>query len=156
MDDQTFKIRRPLPQELLDATWPPSCGSRRGGRPIQRLLVEPDPRKPGSFTARLDGEVIVVSNQPLVDGARELLRRGHDPAELLTLRHQNSPFDSFRAERLGCWARSTYHESANRPLRQERWTPFAGATGRQKSGFATGREESCPPVVDRLTAVNWP
>ena len=42
------------------------------------------------FTAVLDGEVIVTSRQPLLEGARVLLRRGYDPDTRLTIRHAGS------------------------------------------------------------------
>jgi hypothetical protein len=103
-------------------------------QPVLRLIVEPD-RRPGWFIARLESnaEIIVLSDQPLADATRVLLDRGFDPAALLTMRHAGKPFDSFRPAPIRELAKWTYHESAERPLRQERWMPFAGATGRQKS-----------------------
>ena len=65
---------------------------------MERLIVTPLDSKPGRFSGRLEstGEVIVDSSQqPLVDGARELLARGFDLATPLTMRHDGSSHDSF-------------------------------------------------------------
>jgi hypothetical protein len=72
---------------------------------MQRLIVRPvgDPQKAGSFVAWLEntGDLVVRSRQPLVDGARELLARGFDPAALLTMRHEGSTYDSFLPAPIG-------------------------------------------------------
>ena len=81
------------------------------------------------------GEVIVRgSRQPLVDGARELLARGLDPATLLTMRHQGKAYDSFRPAPIGEWAKWTYQEGEKRTLTRALWRPFADMRGTQKSG----------------------
>jgi hypothetical protein len=100
-----------------------------------RLIVAPG--SAGKFTARLEGtgEVIVSgTRQPLVDGARELLARGFDPAALLTMRHEEKGYDSFQPLPIGKWAGWTYEESGTKPLRRVRWMPFPTAAGTQKSG----------------------
>jgi hypothetical protein len=131
--------------------------------PVLRLVVTPEAR-PGRFTARLEsGEVIVAdTRQPLVDGARELIARGFAAGLLLTLRHVGKGYDSLRPQPIGAWAALTYTEGETTPLRRQAWKPrqmpIAAVTGAQKSGFAAGREETCPlgqnrPLVDRLTAL---
>jgi hypothetical protein len=116
--------------------------------PVEQLLVEPDCRKPGSFTGRLQrtAEIVVRgTRQPLVDAARELLRRGHDPAALLTMRHVSQTHDSVAPLQVSHWAKVTFTEGETTPLRRQAWKPrqmpIAAVTGAQKSGFATGREE---------------
>ena len=104
-----------------------------------RLVVtpEPDPEKAGRFVARLEstGEVIVASTrQPLVDGARELLARGFDPAALLTMRLEGKVYDSFQPLPIGEWAKWTYKEREKGGLAVERWMPFAVPRSGQKSG----------------------
>ena len=108
----------------------------------ERLIITPEAEKPGKFRAWLEStcELIVVSDQPLADSARELLQRGHDPGAPLTFRHQNSPFDSFRAASLRRWASITYKEGERTPLRMTSYEerPFAAAGEGQKSGSAGG------------------
>src|SRR5262245_11952073 len=73
-----------------------------------RLLIEPDPRKAGSFAARLErtGEVVVGNTrQPLVDGARELLARGFDLATPLAMRMVGKAYDSFQPAPIDEWAK---------------------------------------------------
>ena len=100
-----------------------------------RLVVATE--STGKFTPRLEGtgEVILTgTRQPLVDGARELLARGFDPAIPLTMRHEGKAYDSFQPLPIGKWAGWTYEESGTKPLRRVRWMPFPTAAGTQKSG----------------------
>jgi hypothetical protein len=101
------------------------------------IIPEADPQKGGRFTGRLEstGEAIVANTrQPLVDGARELLARGIDPATPLTMRLEGKAYDSFRHLPLGEWAKWTYTEPDKRGLKSQRWIPFSGARDGQKSG----------------------
>jgi hypothetical protein len=106
--------------------------------PIRQVVTpEPDPEKAGRFTARLEstGEVIVSSTrQPLVDGARELLARGFDPATPLTMRVEGKGYDSFQPLPIGQWAGWTYTESEKHVLKRQRWMPLPDDRERQKSG----------------------
>jgi hypothetical protein len=100
-----------------------------------RLVVAPE--SAGRFTARREstGELIVASTrQPLVDGARELLSRGFDPATPLTMRHEGKAYDSFELLPIGKWAGWTYEERDRDGLRCVRWMPRALHAGGQKSG----------------------
>jgi hypothetical protein len=58
------------------------------------LLLRPHGLR-GKFDAYLGDALICTSRQPLLDGARELLRGGHDPASLLTTRHEGKTYDNF-------------------------------------------------------------
>ena len=103
-----------------------------------RLVVAPalDPEKAGRFAARLEssGEPIVASTrQPLVDGARELLARGFDPATPLTMRHEGKAYDSFKPLPIGHWAKWTYKEGEKDALRRTAWMPLPTDRGWQKS-----------------------
>src|SRR5262245_29849781 len=111
----------------------------------ERLIIVPDadPQKAGRFTARLEstGEVIVSNTrQPLVDGARELLARGFDPPALLTMRMEGKAYDSFKPAPIRHWAKWTYSESEEHPLKRRPWVPreLPAAADRegQKSGIS--------------------
>jgi hypothetical protein len=104
-----------------------------------RLVVTPeaDPQKAGRFAARLEstGELLVANTrQPLVDGARELLARGFDPATTLTMRMEGKAYDSFQPLPIAEWAKWTYKEREKGGLAVERWMPFAAPRSGQKSG----------------------
>jgi hypothetical protein len=102
---------------------------------IIRLVVAPG--SAGKFAARLEstGEVIVAgTRQPLVDGARELLARGFDPGTPLTMRMEGKTYDSFQPLPVGQWAKWTYTEGENTPLRCARWMPRPAVGEGQKSG----------------------
>ena len=73
---------------------------------LHRLIVSPG-AKPGRFVARLEGrdEIVVQdTSQPVVAAARVLLARGFSPDDLLTMRHQALPYDSFVPAPIGQWA----------------------------------------------------
>lgn len=101
-----------------------------------RLIASPDRKKPGAFGAYLEtGDVLVAGGrQPLVDGARELLARGFDPAALLTMRMEGKTFDSLAPLPIGKWAGWTYTEGETTPLRCVRWMPRPAVGEGQKSG----------------------
>jgi len=69
-----------------------------------------------------------------VDGAREPLARGFDPAALLTMRHEGKGYDSFQPLPIGQWAGETYTEGEITPLRCVRWMPRPAVGEGQKSG----------------------
>ena len=103
-----------------------------------RLVIAADAA--GRFTARLEstGDLIVAgTRQPLVDGARELLARGFDPAVLLTMRHEGKAYDSFQPLPIGRWAGWTYKEGEKDALRRTAWMPLPADRGWQKSGSET-------------------
>lgn len=101
------------------------------------LIIEPA-KTPGKFIARLDGEIICQSDQPMVDSARELLRRGHSDA-LATARHAGSAHDSFTPLLLSAWAQWTFSEGDGYGLRREKYRP------RPDSGLLLrGKAQSTP------------
>jgi hypothetical protein len=120
----------------------PRLGVRIGwgvGPSPERLIFTPeaDAEKGGRFTGRLEstGETIATNTkQPLVDGARELLGRGFDPATPLTMRMEGNTYDSFQPLPIGEWAKWTYAESEERALRRVPWMPFPTPRSGQKSG----------------------
>ena len=100
-----------------------------------RLVVAPEAA--GRFTARLEstGELVVSgTRQPLVDGARDLLARGFDPATPLTMRHERKAYDNFQPLPIGHWAKWTYKEGEKDALRRAPWMPLPADRGWQKSG----------------------
>jgi hypothetical protein len=105
--------------------------------PLAEIRLVVSPEAAGRFTARLEstGELIVTSTrQPLVDGARELLARGFDPATPLTMRAEGRSYDSFAPRPIRRWAKWTYTEGENTPLRCARWMPRPAVGVGQKSG----------------------
>jgi hypothetical protein len=76
------------------------------------------------FDAYLDGELILVSRQPLYDGARELLRRGYRSGTLLTLRHAGKDYDSFAPLEISYLAGWSISESDRGGLKRIRWQPM--------------------------------
>ena len=75
------------------------------------------------FEGWLDGELIVVSKQPRLDGARELLRRGYLPDALMTTRAEGRDYDSFIPAPIGEVAKWTIVEESRDGLRRRLWQP---------------------------------
>jgi hypothetical protein len=108
----------------------------------ERLLLTEKPlpttasNEIASFFAVLEstGELVVVSHKPLVDGARELIARGFDPATPLTMRHAGNAHDSFTPMSIGHWAKWTYTEPDKGTFRMIPWRPRPDVAEGQKSG----------------------
>ena len=96
--------------------------------------------KPGNFIARLGGDIICQSDQPLLDGARELLKRGYDPERLLTCQHEGSAHASFVPQPIREWAQWTFSETDRDGLRKQRWRPRP-----EGSFLPTGKPENGVP-----------
>jgi len=77
----------------------------------------------GQFEARLDGRLICISRQPLLDGARVLAAEGIDPATPIAMRHEGAAFDALRST-LGVAAKLTAEENEKVGPRFARWKPF--------------------------------
>jgi len=106
----------------------PRCGS---GEAKILLTVEPDPGRPGWFTASVAGDdrLLARSRTPFLDAARELLGSGVDPATVLVMRHAGSTTESLRAA-VGVAATLTVEESAHGPVfRRHRTTPPSAVGG---------------------------
>jgi hypothetical protein len=78
------------------------------------IIATPLADKPGRFEARLaDGKLLCASTrQPLLDGARELLKHGIDPKAQIVMRHYNSTVDALRST-IGVAAKLTVKEEPN-------------------------------------------
>lgn len=127
-------------------------------RAVLRLIVRPHPERGGfhinRFAGYLDGELIVASRQPLLDGARRLLERGFDPEALLAIRMHDRPYDSFHPRPIGEWAKWTIAELDCRGLRRKRWRPLEDAVSSHPvdarsadQGLAGGRQRQGVGVV---------
>jgi hypothetical protein len=97
------------------------------------LIVSPHRDKhgrvnPNKFRASLEGEteVLCVSSQPFLDGARILLDRGHDPEAILVMRHAGSGDVALRGS-LGKTALLTVDEHNGTVL--AKWKPFSHSAG---------------------------
>ena len=97
---------------------------------IIRLIVRPVPAEKWHANARAwpvearledGGDLVATSAMPLYDGARALLKRGCPPGDLLTIRHEGSPHDSFQPTPIGALATMTVEETSHglvqRPFR---------------------------------------
>jgi hypothetical protein len=71
------------------------------------------------FEASLDDWLILVSPQPLYDGARALLACGYDPDTLLTLRYDGEDHDSSEPKSIRELANGPSEQGAG--LRRPRW-----------------------------------
>ena len=88
------------------------------------ITVTPLPKRPGVFRACTLGAPLVVSRQPLLDGARELLRRGASPDATLILRHAGADYDALRST-IGTAAKLTVDEDGGGSgcPKLRRWKP---------------------------------
>jgi hypothetical protein len=109
---------------------------------LLRLILTPHTTRHGQFVASLDGEVVCVSDQPLFDGARELLQRGYHPAARLTTRHLGKPYDNFVPARLDRLAKWTVSESDRDGLQYRKYTPRPTPAG---SPISAEVQEGPPP-----------
>lgn len=106
---------------------------------LLRLTIE-TAETPGKFVASLDGAFVCQSKTPLLDGARELLKRGVSPDALLTMRHSGADHDSFVPQPVAEWAKWAVSETERDGLRRYRWAP------RPEGGFLpTGEPKSESP-----------
>jgi hypothetical protein len=87
------------------------------------LIIHPTTH-PSRWRATLGDSTVCTSHQPLVDGARELLKRGMDGDLLLTMRHVDKTYDSFEPRPIKDLARVTYVESNRDGIIQTEWKPF--------------------------------
>jgi hypothetical protein len=103
-------------------------------RPLT-LVVTPCPSSANKFEARLEGQkqILCISKQPFLDGARALLEQGYDPGLILMMRHAGSDFDSLRGK-LGVAATLTVDES-NTP-RFRKWKTFSSREGCPPNDFS--------------------
>jgi hypothetical protein len=85
----------------------------------------------------------VTSRQPLLDGARVLLDRGHPPETLLTIRHHGKDHDSFTPLPIGELAKWTYEERDKGGIKLRRWKPFG--MPRDGVGVASKTGGDAPP-----------
>jgi hypothetical protein len=85
----------------------------------------------------------------LADGARALIKRGADPATLLTARHAGKAHDCFTPASLAWWAGWTIKDPAGGRIQRAAWKPYAGplAGTAVVSGRAPGAPLE-PPAVD--------
>ena len=86
-------------------------------------------KRPPLFTVYLDGEVLIETTTPLSAGARALLDKGYDPAELLTVRVEDRDCDTFKPITIGDAAKWMVVEEDRRGLRLRPYKPFHGAPG---------------------------
>ena len=79
--------------------------------PVLELVMRPTSRR-GRYDVTLDDARVYTGRQPLYDGARELLKRGYDPAALLTVRHAGKAQRCFVPRPINEHARWTVEETS--------------------------------------------
>ena len=82
------------------------------------------------FVAHIEGEVVCVSKQPRLDGARALLKRGYPAETLLTTRAHDRGYDSFVVAPIGELAKWTITERDRTGLRRELWRSYQDGVSR--------------------------
>ena len=78
----------------------------------------------GKFEARLNGRLICISHQPLLDGARVLAAEGIDPATPIRMRHEGAAYDALHST-VGVAASLTVRQTDADGPRFVRWKPFS-------------------------------
>ena len=79
----------------------------------------------GNYMASLDGKIIVASTrEPLLAGARALLKQGADPNSVVTTRHAGSDHWAMRST-IGAAAALTVVERNSGGIRFGKWQEFA-------------------------------
>ena len=78
----------------------------------------------GKFEARLDGRLICVSRQSLLESARILIAEGADPADIIAMRHAGSPHDAMTST-VGTAAKWTVREDSTVSPTFVRWKVFS-------------------------------
>lgn len=136
------------------AVWHCHSGELKGrktlvltARPEPISTLDEDQSSVGKFTVLLGDEIVLHgTRQPLVDGARALVKLGYDANELLTIRPEGAAYNSFLPQPIREWAQLTYKESERRPLRRTRWEPFPSAHRLSGKQGADGRSVGGTPV----------
>ena len=105
--------------------------------PVLELVMPPTSRR-GRYDVTLDDALVYTGRQPLYDGARELLRRGYDPAALLTVRHAGKAQRCFVPRPINEHARWMVEETSCDGLRGVKWRSPEERTGAaRQSGSAS-------------------
>jgi hypothetical protein len=111
------------------------------------------PVKLGKFAAYLDGDLVCISSQPLLDGARALLARGHPAHVLLTTRHDGKPYDNFIPATIGKLACLTAEEACLGFRKYRPWCPAVGHSMRKSTAGVSGEGVS-HDALPAVTGVN--
>jgi hypothetical protein len=97
--------------------------TRKGKSTFITINVSPVSTPVGYFDAHVDGAHLCRSRQPLLDGARHLLRAGHPADAVVVMKRAGSPIVALSST-IGKAAGLTVSEEANRSLRFKRWRPL--------------------------------
>ena len=102
-----------------------------GPDPIQLVVTPVGHHRPGRFHVALASGVPLPrsTRQPLFDGARALLKLGHDPERLIEVSHLGSAIVAMRAT-VGEAARWLIEEPDRGGLRKRLWKPNDFRSGR--------------------------
>jgi hypothetical protein len=121
-----------------------------GGR-ICLLIIKETKKRCGRYQARVEGFGVILtsSRQPLLDGARELLKRGADPSTTLIMRRSEQGIDALRAT-VGAAAKLTVEEPPGGCAPQFRVWEAYPRSDTQDEEKRTGEQPppKCGPVPD--------
>ena len=110
-------------------------------------------RVQGQFEARLDGKLICISHQPLLDGARVLLAENVDPATPIAMRHEGTTYDALRSA-VGAAAKLTVEENVG--PRFAPWKPFPRSAVGAPMRFSGSAVPDTSQPVERIHAGSAP
>lgn len=98
------------------------------------LTIVLRPATAGRVEAWLGGDLLCVSHQPALDGARELLKLGRNPAELMTTRWQGKDFDNFVPRPIRDFAALTVQDSKRGTPSFVKFRPFPSGGAVKEEG----------------------
>ena len=110
-------------------------------------------RVQGQFEARLDGKLICISHQPLLDGARVLLAENVDPATPIAMRHEGTAFDALRST-VGAAAKLTVGRTGSDQVAP--WKPFPRSAVGAPMRFSGSAVPDTGQPVERIHAGSAP
>jgi hypothetical protein len=133
-----------------------------GGR-ICLLIIKETKKRCGRYQARVEGFGVILtsSRQPLLDGARELLKRGADPSTTLIMRRSEQGIDALRAT-VGAAAKLTVEERSDGGAPQFRvWGAYPRSdTQDEKKRTGEHPPAECGPVpgadLPEIPSPPWP
>jgi len=91
---------------------------------LRPSLTNPSRKYGDAFEAYLDGELICTSSKPLHDGARALRDFGYAEDTLMTIRHHDRPYDSFKPVAIGKLVPWTMTFSDKHGFARRKWQPM--------------------------------
>jgi hypothetical protein len=113
-----------------------------------RIYLVVAPTRAGMFEARIEGRLICISRQPLLDVARALLAEGFAPETYLVMRHVGSAHDSLSTS-IGAAAQLTVEHSVHgKPVLR----PYRASLGIETAPPTAPNEFQAPSDLEAVLA----